>query len=493
MRQGTTERMVAVQFPAFRTEDGKWSEKRDAPVKIKLSDLKRAQEEGGATIYRPELSNTQKWVSRAADLLPMVGGLAGESVGTAAGAIGGAGVGSVPLAIGGRMAGGGIGSGLGQAAREGIYRLAGMGDAPGTVLGETALGAGSSLVGFGAGKVASRAGEALMTSAVGRGIKAGPKVVKDMMQLGVTVSKKGLEKAQNIVDQTVRTSRRMMRNAPPGAVMPYKRLVGPLDKMIEQARKFPVKDTYNALLEVKNKLVSEIHPTTGLLVQKSTPNFVKEMVKLKRVLDREENAYWTSKAAGTARTLSNMTDEIAAKVRTSNQIRKWLNIVTPPRRVTIDTGLGGKIIEKATGAKRQVDMSLRTANQMVSRALAVRKAVQDGLRTTGTARLAGGGAGNLAGVGLGLGGLQAALSGDATGLGVGGGAGLLLQMSPNLASRVAIGLGGRVGQRLIASAPYVARQLMLGQNPFAGNSYGIASATGPAPSEQEMTLPPDQQ
>lgn len=105
------------------------------PLPVPVSQVARARKEVGAVMFRPD-------VARFADRLPLAGAMLG-------GARGGPG-----------LKRGAIQAGLGTAgklAQEGIYRAYGMGDAPGSVLGEAATQTGAALVGEGALGVARKA------------------------------------------------------------------------------------------------------------------------------------------------------------------------------------------------------------------------------------------------------------------------------------------------------------------------------------------------
>lgn len=128
---------------------------------VEPSKVKGFLAKGGRVI---NINAAQRAMMTAGDLAVPVGSIGGSIAGGAGGAVLGAPGG--PLGVGaggmaGRFAGGVAGGTAGQAAREGLYRMAGQPDAPGTVAGEIPN-----------QMVAGAAGEALggATGLIGRGV-----------------------------------------------------------------------------------------------------------------------------------------------------------------------------------------------------------------------------------------------------------------------------------------------------------------------------------
>jgi hypothetical protein len=197
----------------------------DSPTKVyrrpvPVSRVREMQEKfksQNARVDTRNFSGTQKFIKGVADFLPtagqIVGDIGGKAAGTAAGlgagvATGGAGFVAAPAAVLGAGAlGSGAGGALGQAGREGIYELMGLGDAPGTVAGEAAWGAGGSLVG---GKIAQGFGKIaspfLMKMALGfKNPYVTKEVVKEAIEQGLPVKAAGSTKiAGNLLENAIK-------------------------------------------------------------------------------------------------------------------------------------------------------------------------------------------------------------------------------------------------------------------------------------------------
>lgn len=205
------ERRILMEFPKTNGEYD-----TSNPVPIRVSEVSKYMKEEKGRISRKGMSGVQRAITAAADWMPLAGGIVGgATLGAGGGALSG-GIGAIPA--------GAVGAGLGQAAgqglREAIYRMEGLGDAPGTVLGQGALGAASGAGGVILGKGLALGGNALMNTALG---KSGQKLaetaatalkeripVGKLMELGETVWSKipgirslgqtGMQKLQPIVD-----------------------------------------------------------------------------------------------------------------------------------------------------------------------------------------------------------------------------------------------------------------------------------------------------
>jgi len=166
---------------------------------VHTSRVADARKDYGAVIEDRRLSGFQRGARTFADILPTAGGVAGDitgkvlgtaAAGTAAAGTAGTGIVGAPVIIeGSSIAGAGLGSGLGQAGREGIYRAIGLGDAPGTVAGETAWGAGGAAGGralLGGAKLGSRL---LMNTSLGQNLAKNAEVVGNLIKARIPVGK----------------------------------------------------------------------------------------------------------------------------------------------------------------------------------------------------------------------------------------------------------------------------------------------------------------
>lgn len=156
------------------------------------------------------------WVDTAVDWLPTVGGVAGGVIGGIGGTVGGMGVGGVPGAVGGAT----LGGAAGEAAKQLINDARGkpvpmMGGAALNIAKQGAIQGGSEAAGAGIASVAApvmkSAGEAIMQSALKPGIRAAvksvragetPAVVKTLLDEGVNVTPRGIEKLNLIIGAT---------------------------------------------------------------------------------------------------------------------------------------------------------------------------------------------------------------------------------------------------------------------------------------------------
>jgi hypothetical protein len=187
-------------------------------------------------------------VSKALDWLPAAGGAVGGTLGAA----GGFGVGSVPLGIAGAAGGGATGEALRQHGR----RILGL-DAPGSataaaggLLKEGAIQGGAQAAGAGIGKALSAGAPWLMqtalkpTQAVLKEYQTTPRaLVKTLLDEGVNVTQRGIEKLQALFASTNDEIAQLVRNAP-----------GSVKKTDVAAR----------TLTTANKLAQQTNPTSDL-------------------------------------------------------------------------------------------------------------------------------------------------------------------------------------------------------------------------------------
>lgn len=146
-------------------------------------------------------------VEKALEWLPVAGGAVGGTLGAA----GGMGLGSVPLAIAGAAGGGVAGEALRQTGRRilGAKAPETMGEAVSGLAKEGAIQGGSQAVGAGVGKALAKAAPWLMqsalkpTQAVLKEYGTTPqKLVKTLLDEGVNVTERGLEKLQALFQAT---------------------------------------------------------------------------------------------------------------------------------------------------------------------------------------------------------------------------------------------------------------------------------------------------
>ena len=214
------ERTVMMRFPKETDAAG-----NTLVRPVRTSKVEYARKTYGAIIDDRSLSGAQRAAKFVADILPTVGGIAGDVGGKAIGtfgagaetaATGGAGIVGAPVIIGGAgILGAGFGSGAGQAGREGIYRLIGLGDAPGTVAGEAAWGAGGAAGGRVLGGAAKLGGNVLMSTALGQNAAKNAELVGNLLKERIPVGKlipksitslgrTGSEVAEKIYDRALR-------------------------------------------------------------------------------------------------------------------------------------------------------------------------------------------------------------------------------------------------------------------------------------------------
>ncbi len=179
----------------------------------------------------PPVDPAHSWVDTAVDWLPTVGGAAGGLIGGIGGTVAGMGVGGVPGAVSGAALGGVAGEGFKQAinAARGKPIPTPTAQAEG-LAGQAALQGGAELVGAGVGKLMKPAGEVLMQSALKPGLRiaiqatrAGevPAVVKTLLNEGVNVTSRGIEKLNTIISASNKDIKDAIANIPFN-VNPYK-------------------------------------------------------------------------------------------------------------------------------------------------------------------------------------------------------------------------------------------------------------------------------
>lgn len=159
----------------------------------------------------PNAPRQRTWTDTAVDALPAVGGAVGGAIGAIGGAVGGFGVGGVPGGIGGAM----VGGAAGESARQLVNRARGA-DTPSTP-GQAAAGIGvqgavqgaSQAVGAGIGAGMKAAAPWLMQSALKPTVSTlkeygttAPRIVKTLLDEGVSVTDAGLAKLQRLLTST---------------------------------------------------------------------------------------------------------------------------------------------------------------------------------------------------------------------------------------------------------------------------------------------------
>lgn len=172
---------------------------------------------------QPLARKGRTWTDTAVDALPAIAGAVGGVVGGLGGTVAGLGVGGVPGAIGGAA----LGGAAGESARQLVNRARGaeapesMGQAAASIGTQGAVQGASQAVGAGLGAGAKAGGQWLMQSALKPTISTlkeygttGPRVVKTLLDEGVSVTEGGLAKLQRLLSATNAEIRAAVQSAP---------------------------------------------------------------------------------------------------------------------------------------------------------------------------------------------------------------------------------------------------------------------------------------
>jgi hypothetical protein len=318
----------------------------------------------------------------------------------------------------------------------------------------------------------------------------GEKILEDMVSTNTPVGKvfrEGSERAASIVKQTGERLDKMIRRTPASRQMSSKAMRKPGTKLIRNAEKYGEEGDIKLLERLRERVDTSINPRTGLRQPRVSPATADEVRALRQKYDSKIDSYWKSTGSVSGRGPVNA---LPPKERfyhdTANALRAWLYKNVPSMRVVPKQSIIGKVKEKVAEKmfgkpSGPIKMTYRQASNLSQRAMQMKKAIEEGQKVSGLKKLGTGGAATLATTGVGIGaGLGALQGGDFSPMAAGGAAGLLLQMNPQIASRLGLLLAREGGQTLLSTAPYLARSIY-GPSLASSNEYGIESATGPAP------------
>lgn len=195
----------------------------DAEISKALSAMQAGSPQA---LSQPPARKGRTWADTAADAMPAIGGAVGGIIGGIGGTVGGVGVGGIPGAIGGAA----VGGAAGESARQLVNRYRGaetpdtMGQAAVSIGTQGAVQGASEAVGAGLGAGAKAAAPWLMQSALKPTISTlkeygttAPRIVKTLLDEGVSVTDAGLAKLQKLLSATNADIRAAVQNAP-GAI-----------------------------------------------------------------------------------------------------------------------------------------------------------------------------------------------------------------------------------------------------------------------------------
>lgn len=153
-------------------------------IRVPVELVEKAQRENNAEVV---LSPFQKRLRQAYDLAPTAGSIAGSVAGgaTAAGLSGPA---APVAAMGGRWAGGTAGGILGKVAQEGLYRISGMGDAPGSIQDAIKQEAINNAAGEGLGLAGGVIGRTAYGTALAGGLKNVSRAVNEAVAKNIPIA-----------------------------------------------------------------------------------------------------------------------------------------------------------------------------------------------------------------------------------------------------------------------------------------------------------------
>jgi hypothetical protein len=161
--------------------------------------------------HNPAMDFLGSLKSRALDVLPTAGGMAGGFLGMAVGA-GAGGVGAIPGSV--------IGSGLGGAAGEGIKEAVGGHPlSPGGIAAAGGEQAAYDLLGHGIAQGAGAVARPIMRRALGAGksiLSKFPNVVETTLKEGLPISKGGLTKATDLLKKSIKATNDLLTKAKTG-------------------------------------------------------------------------------------------------------------------------------------------------------------------------------------------------------------------------------------------------------------------------------------
>lgn len=519
-------RRIPMELPAEKV-DGRWSKERmKSPdgrpvlVMVKVEDVQRAIREDGLSPYRGNkpgvlakdmktevapLSGAQRGILQAADFLPMAGsitgGVLGGGVGTVGSGVATAGSGGLAAptipgaAIAGSAVGSGIGAGLGQAGKEAVYRLSGMGDAPGTVLGEagmsTVLGAAGGTLMKGAGKL----GEGLVSSAVGKEALRRAGVVQTMIRekipVGRIIRTSGLDKAATLLKSSAAKAGQMLQDASNQGIRISRRSISNQLKVLrDDLARINQPQQAAAVEELRRNLVTQARYVRNRAKVGRASTWIDpvHLNEIKRGIDNVIN--WTAggNKALAARSAAAGSGEEQGNLLAANYMREWLNNNIPG--VARSAATGRQAVQEALQRKLSAMPVLKKfikAPPKVEEFADVQKRTGSlidvyetllGKPAEGSERFAGS-IGTLPGIGIGLSG---ALSGNA--MGTAAAAGLGLGLYPNIASRLGIGLAGGPGQSLGMAIPAAIDYLVRQRGRLPEGSTGPVVEDYPRPDQQ---------
>lgn len=449
------ERTVMMRFPKETDAAG------NALVRpVRTSRVDYARKTYGAIIDDRSLSGAQRSAKFVADILPSAGGIAGDilgkiagTAGTAAGTVatGGAGVVGAPVIIGGAsVLGSGIGSGAGQAGREGLYRLIGLGDAPGTIGEEAAWGAGGALTGHGLGALAKGGGRVLMSTALGQNAAKNAELVSNLLKERIPVGKlipksvtslgkTGSDVAEKLYERALKLRNIALDKAGiAGATVERK---SASDAVAAIAAKAMKEEDEKVAAALTKRLGSFTHKTVKvngrtLVIPKPATFAPEEAQKIVTRYDKVLEAYYTKVSQGKPVPFDALPPKLQYAKTIADNMREQLRNVVPK------LGMVGK-----KGARVMLDY--KTINQQLGSAIGMKNAINLAESMDWTRRLT---ASALGGAGLGM--ATAGIGQLASGVGgsdVGKAAatGAVLGAFPSLSSRAALGLTNPATQSLL--------------------------------------------
>ena len=438
---------------------------------VRTSRVDYARKTYGAIIDDRSLSGAQRTAKFVADLLPSVGGIAGDIggkvLGTAAtaaetAATGGGGIVAAPVIIGGAgIAGSGLGSGAGQLGREGIYRLIGLGDAPGTVGEEALWGAGGAASGRVLGGAAKLGGNVLMSTALGQNAAKNAELVSNLLKERIPVGKlipksitslgrTGSEVAEKIYDRALRLRNIALRRAGvAGATVERQSAADAVAALAQKAMKEEDEKVAAALTKRLGKFTHETVTTNGrtLVVPKPATFTPQEAQRIVTRYDKVLKEYYKNVSQGREVPLDALPPKLQYAKTIADNMREQLRNVVPK------IGASGK-------KTASVMLDYKTINQQLGSAIGMKNAITLAEAMDWTRRLTASSLGG-AGIGMAVGAAGGALSGGGvSGVSQGAAAGALLGATPQIASRAALGLTNPVFQTLLRYSPQAALNIV---------------------------------
>jgi hypothetical protein len=412
----------------------------------KVREMQRKHKDLNMRVDTRKMPGPMKFAKGVADILPSGLSIAGDLAGGAVGGIlagggsvpsGGATLFGVPAAIaGGRVAGGTLGSATGQALREGAYHLMGLGDAPGTVLGEAGMGAAGSATGVPVGAAAEKfAAPFVAKMALGfKNPAATPEVVQNILKNRYFVrSKEAIKAAGDALGKAIDERLAVLGEATRrGGIASYKAVSDEIEQLAEQLSKHG--DTPGA-----EKMIKRLDKFNQVLVRKLSgwaktkrldPADLKDAQEMVTVFDAKLKSYYNKIANGKTVPFKELPPQMQFYKTAADNMRGQIQTVVDNIEKATGKVAGSMLPE---GAKTYADVSKRVG---------IASGTTRALKIANAASRFPGGPQALAGAGLAGGGLTAALMGGgsipATAASIAG----LAAITPEVTTRVAPFLPG---------------------------------------------------